>query len=142
MTPTASGIYPRRAKAGLAIILFMAVLALGTIAGYHSVLQRNPVNADGITISEQRLEALRGLLPKRGIVGYLSDTGAAMENARSYYLTAYALAPVVVAADANREWVVANFASPSAISKIAAANGLTVARDFGNGIALLRRKGR
>ena len=77
-----------------------------------------------------------------GTVGYLSDIAPEQESVRKYYLTQYFLAPVVVAPDTKRELVVANFESPSAIAALASANGLTVQRDFQNGVALLRRKGR
>jgi hypothetical protein len=69
----------------------------------------------------------------------LSDTSGSKESVRRYYLTQYSLAPVVVAPDANRELVVANFSSASAIVRLAGAQGLTVEKNFGNGVALLRR---
>ncbi len=129
------GTYPWRAKAGVGLVLLMAVLAMGTLDGYRAVLQKQPA----VVIDEQRFAELRTLLPARGVVGYLSDTSGNQESVRRYYLTQYSLAPVVVAPDANRELVVANFSSASAIIRLADAQGLTVEKNFGNGIALLRR---
>ena len=47
--------------------------------------------------------------------------------------------PVVVARDPGHELVIANFASPGAMAAAAAADNLTVMRDFGEGVALMRR---
>jgi hypothetical protein len=135
LAPRISGTYPWRAKAGVGLVLLMAVLAMGTLAGYRAVLQKQPT----VVIDEQRFAELRTVLPPRGIVGYLSDTSGSKESVRRYYLTQYSLAPVVVAPDANRELVVANFSSASAIVRLAGAQGLTVEKNFGNGVALLRR---
>ena len=135
IAPRISGTYPWRAKAGIGLVLLMAVLAMGTLAGYRAVLQKQPA----VVIDEQRFTELRTLLPARGIVGYLSDTSGSQESVRRYYLTQYSLAPVVVAPDANRELVVANFSSASSIVRLADAQGLTVEKNFGNGVALLRR---
>jgi hypothetical protein len=136
--PLSPGAYPWRAKAGIGLVMLMAVLAMGTLVGYRSVLQKQAV----VVIDERRFAGLRTLLPTRGIVGYLSDSGGSQESVRRYYLTQYSLAPVVVAPDSNREMVVANFSSPSAIVRLADAQGLTVEKDFGNGVALLRRRPR
>jgi len=142
--PTLSGAYPPRAKVAVAIVLVMAELALGSFLAYRSYLRRQPNTSipDTITADERRFDGLRAVLPFLGTVGYLSDIAPEQESVRKYYLTQYFLAPVVVAPDTKRELVVANFDSPSAIAALASANGLTVERDFQNGVALLRRAGR
>ena len=56
------------------------------------------------------------MLPARGTIGYLSDTGGIGQDPRALYLTQYFLAPVVVAADAGHRLVVANFASRASIA--------------------------
>jgi len=124
-----------RERAAVGIVLAMGVLAICTLIGYCRVLVGTPADASGIVMDAQRFRGVRTALPPRGTVGYLSDTA----GRKAYYLTQYYLAPVVVAPDSGHEIVVANFASPSAIGKVAAANGLTVERDYANGVALLRR---
>ncbi|MGD1070931.1 MAG: hypothetical protein ABSB15_12380 [Bryobacteraceae bacterium] len=132
--------YLRRAQAAIAIVLLMAALAVCTLASYYSLVKREPGTPAGIVMDESRFTGIRAILPPRGTIGYLSDTGGIVQNPRGYYLTQYFLAPVVVAADAGHQLVVANFASRAAIAPFAAANGLTVERDFSNGVALLRRR--
>jgi hypothetical protein len=131
-----------RARAGIAIILLMGVFALLTFASYAAVILRGGGTADGIAMDANRFRSLREALPARAVVGYLSDNTEAMEGARAYYLTQYYLAPVVVARDPAHELVIANFASPAAVAAATTAHDLTVTRDFGNGVALLRRASR
>ncbi len=130
------------ARAGIAVILLMGVLALCTLAGYAAAVVRGPGNSARIDMDANRFRKLREELPARGVVGYLSDTTEGLEGTRAYYLTQYYLAPVVVARDAEYELVVANFAFRDALATAAGSHGLAVARDFGNGVALLRRVSR
>jgi hypothetical protein len=133
--------YPGRARAGIAIILLMSALAVGTLAGYYSFVTRDRRDireSGGIVMDEGRFTGIRAILPPRGTVGYLSDTGGRQENPKAYYLTQYFLAPVVIAPDTAQELVVANFASRSAIATLAASHGLRIEKDFSNGVALLR----
>jgi hypothetical protein len=138
------GAYPPRAspwrvRASVAIVLFMSALALCTLASYFCLLIQQNRDPGGILMDEDRFAGIRAILPPRGTVGYLSDTGSIDRNARAYYLTQYFLAPVVVAPDTAHEIVVANFASRSVIARLAADHNLSIENDFLNGVALLRR---
>lgn len=89
-------------------------------------------------IVDERFEALKSALPTNsGTVGYVGDIAVDV-NPSAYYLTQYALAPFVVEAGANHKLVVGNFSAPESAAKVAAANGLVAARDFGNGVVLFR----
>jgi hypothetical protein len=138
--------YPGRARGGIAIILLMSALAVCTLASYYSVVKRDPTgdtrDPGGIVMNENRFAGIRAILPARGTVGYLSDTGGRQENPKAYFLTQYFLAPVVIAPDTAHELVVANFASTSAIAGLAASHGLRIERNFSNGVALLCRSSR
>jgi hypothetical protein len=138
--------YPGRARAGIAIILLMSALAVCTLASYYSVVKRDATrdtrDPGGIVMDADRFTGIRAILPPRGTVGYLSDTGGRQKNPKAYFLTQYYLAPVVIAPDTAHELVVANFASSSAIATLAASHGLRIERDFSNGVALLRRASR
>jgi hypothetical protein len=130
--------YAGREQAGIAIILLMSALAVCTLAGY-SLIKRDTPGPGAIFMDEDRFTGIRTILPLRGTVGYLSDTGGRRENPKAYYLTQYFLAPVVIAPDTAHEFVVANFASRSSIAILAASHGLRVEKDFSNGVALLHR---
>jgi hypothetical protein len=131
-----------RAWAGIAIILLMGAFALLTFASYAEVLLRGRDNSTGIEMDANRFRGLREVLPARGVVGYLSDTTEGMAGTRAYCLTQYYLAPLVVAQDPSHDLVIGNFASPAGVARTATAHDLTVARDFGNGVTLLRRVSR
>ena len=82
--------------------------------------------------SDERFAALKTMLPESGIVGYVGETGPAADG--SYYLTQYALAPLVVDRSPNHALVVGNFAT-SQVSQSAVDN-LRLVKDFGNGVLL------
>jgi hypothetical protein len=134
--------YPGRTRVGIAIILLMSALAVCTLASYYAVASRNIPAPREIVMDEGRFADIRAILPARGTVGYLSDTGRRQENSKDYFLTQYFLAPVVIAPDTAHELVVANFASRAAIATLAASHGLCIEKDFSNGVALLRRQSR
>jgi hypothetical protein len=59
--------------------------------------------------SDQRFAALKAVLPERGVVGYIGEPGAPALG--DYYLTQYALAPLVVDHSANHSLVIGNFSN-------------------------------
>jgi hypothetical protein len=85
---------------------------------------------------ERRFDAIRSLLPQRGMVGYLSDR---MDAGEQYSLTQYALAPLVISRSPGHTVVVGNFFDPRSGPTLARQHGLVVARDFGKGLLLLHR---
>lgn len=134
------GNYGWRARTAVSTILLMSALAVCTLASYSSRVKRDTWIPGGILMNEERFTGIRAILPPRGTVGYLGDTGGRRENAQAYYLTQYFLAPVVVAPDTAHDLVVANFASRSAMAAFAASNGFIVESDFLNGVAVLRKR--
>lgn len=130
--PPRSNPLPTRSIAVL--VLFLVCCLLSSFRLVHSSL--NSGSFDHVTkLSDERFAALKTELPPRGVVGYLGDSG---ESATSdYYLTQYALAPLVVDRSTNHELVVGNFPNgrlPQFPSR------LEVAKDFGNGVVLLTNK--
>lgn len=84
--------------------------------------------------SDQRFAALKTLLPENGVVGYLGDS---VNDKADYYLTQYALAPLIVEHSLNRPLIVGNFlSSPPEIDE----HNLRIIRDFGDGVLLLAPK--
>lgn len=135
------GNYEWRARTAISAVLLMSALAVCTLASYSSHVKRDTWLPGGILMNEERFIGIRAILPPRGTVGYLGDTGGRRENVQAYYLTQYFLAPVVVAPDTAHDLVVANFASRSAMAAVAVSRGFTVENDFSNGVALLRKRG-
>ena len=82
--------------------------------------------------SDIRFASLKAHLPSEGVVGYIGETGESAVP--DYYLTQYALAPLVVDDSTGHAIVIGNFPSsqPSEIPP-----NLRVVQDFGNGVLLL-----
>jgi hypothetical protein len=94
--------------------------------------------SDWVERYEQRFIALRRELPSGTILGYLSDSPAD-DDARAYFMAQYALAPVVLTRDLQgRPLVLGNFVSGRIDPDLLRSRGLILARDFGNGVVLLR----
>jgi hypothetical protein len=84
--------------------------------------------------SDRRFAAVKTLLPQRGVIGYIGESGALARG--DYYLAEYALAPLVVDDSPNHRLVLANF--PEA--PLPAPANLQLVKDFGNGVALFANK--
>jgi hypothetical protein len=92
---------------------------------------------DNVPQFERSLAQLRELLPKRGKVGFIMGSSPAVESEeirKRYPLAAFTLSPLVVEPGAAPEWVIGYFIDPA--DAAVAAEGLTLVRDFGNGLML------
>jgi hypothetical protein len=126
---------PRRAQAAMALIALLALLC------WKAMLLSDPEGGPDPAAVEKRFAPLRAALPPRGAVGYLSDS----DFGGDYYLTARALAPLVVfqaplgfsTYAPGSILVVGSFTSPAAIPRLLALNKLIVRQDFDNGVFLL-----
>jgi len=82
--------------------------------------------------SDERFARLKTRLPAQGIVGYIGEAGDSATP--DYYLTQYALAPLVVDDSTDHALVVGNFPS-SQLPKIP--QNLRLVDDLGDGVLLL-----
>jgi hypothetical protein len=133
-----------RARAGIAVLTVFALFA--TVESFR---QARPVLFGRVPVSptaasEQRFAGLKAALPPRGLVGYLSPVppdkvfrGTA--NVAQFYLTQYALVPLLVVNDPHQAYVVGNFFHGSA-AQASRYPDLETARDFGHGVMLFRRR--
>jgi hypothetical protein len=96
----------------------------------------------GIAAYESRFDDLKDALPARGIIGYATDTPSEdvfsnPEATAFFYVAQYALAPLIVANDPERELVIGNFHRPPALPP-GGDEAWSVSRDFGDGLYILR----
>ena len=94
--------------------------------------------ADTQSLYDKRFDDLRKMLPKHGVVGYFGDSQTDQPGVAHYYLTQYALAPLVVDNSIDHHFVVGNFADPN--STVPMNHDLVLVRDFGNGVILLENR--
>lgn len=124
------------------IFVYAAVLALCCLLSTGSLLLKAPVPghlSDPGQVaqrSDARFATLRAALPRTGVVGYIGESGPVTLG--DYYLTEYALTPLVVDYSVEHAIVVGNF--PSETSPKIPAN-LHLIRDFGHGVLLLGNEG-
>jgi hypothetical protein len=123
-------------KTKAAILLFILCCMLSTVRLVFKAAIPGHIERDDISArSDQRFAVLKAHLPTNGVVGYIGEaTGLATPD---YYLTQYALAPLVVDLSLNHAIVVGNFPStpPAQIPQ-----NLRLVKDFGNGVMLFSSK--
>jgi hypothetical protein len=124
------------AKTKTAILLFIACCLLSTARLAFEAPSPAHIRQDDISSrSDVRFAALKAYLPASGVVGYIGETGNS--STPDYYLSQYALAPLVVDFSTNHAIVVGNF--PSSLPAQIPQN-LRLVKDFGNGVMLFSSK--
>ena len=128
---------PRTSERAIgAILLFLVCCLLSTAHIHFQAPGPGRISSDDISQrSDVRFARLKARLPIRGVIGYIGEPGDS--EIPDYYLTQYALAPLVVDFSANHSIVIGNFPSSTA-SEIPP--GLTLVQDFGNGVILFAAK--
>lgn len=113
--------------------------------GHPAVYQVEPrtvraLHTDQVQSYIERYAELRTLLPAHGIIGYVSDDAATPPlNRDRFYMTQYALAPLIVVQDSNQALIICNVEDSTDASRVCQRPGLVLVRDLGNGLALLRK---
>jgi hypothetical protein len=128
----------------LAGVYLLALIGLGSSlfqASRAEPVWRARLGNDEESLDLRRFERLRRLLPAHVTVGYEADPENPLEDrqeVRRFYLTQYALAPDLVVADANREFVVANYRAPDKC-RVCKSSDFVLLADLGQGLMLFRR---
>jgi hypothetical protein len=123
-------------RAKCAILFFTICCLLSTIRILREAPNPAHLSQDDISKrSDQRFAAVKMRLPASGVVGYIGDSGDS--STPNYYLTQYALAPIVVDRSTHHAIVIGNFplSPPSDLPP-----SLRLVEDFGGGVLLLAGK--
>lgn len=114
----------------------IAILVVGSLLSSARMIFKAPlpghVKPDVIAASsDERFAQLKKRLPANGVVGYIGESGDSATP--DYYLTQYALVPLVVEDSTDHELVIGNFPSsqPPKIPQT-----LRLVDDLGNGVLL------
>ena len=104
--------------------------------------KKDLIGQDGITLYEQRFEVLRKVLPTHGIVGYITNKRCEevlknVDTASHYYLTQYALSPIIIDNNPDHDLVIGNFDNHHSYKML---ENRELIKDFGRGVLLLKRK--
>jgi hypothetical protein len=76
---------------------------------------------------------VKKMLPEQGVVGYLSDTPP---DSAEFFLTQYALSPLIVDKSQPHELVIGNFVNRNLDPQTLTNMSLNLRKDFGNGVKL------
>jgi hypothetical protein len=120
-------------RAKCAILLFTLCCLLSTIRILREAPNPALLTPDDISKrSDQRFAAVKTRLPASGVIGYIGECGNS--STPDYYLTQYALVPLVVDRSTHHAIVIGNFplSPPSDLPP-----NLRLVEDFGNGVLLL-----
>lgn len=120
-------------RAKCAILFFTLCCLLSTIRILREAPNPAQLSQDDISKrSDQRFAAVKTRLPASGVIGYIGGDGDS--STPDYYLTQYALAPLVVDRSTHHTIVIGNFplSQPSSLPP-----NLRLVEDFGSGVLLL-----
>ena len=122
------------------IVVLALLSAIWLFASEATRLHRSPVK-DPTSEFIGRFDVMRNELPSHGVVGYIADDAReADQRYMEFHLVQYALSPVIIVLGTDRELVVGNFPDPAAGRGISESKKLTVLKDLGGGVMLLRGK--
>jgi len=139
--------HPTRVKIAILILVLSSLISNARLVAYKSGFSPDKIGKDYISLYEKRFEGVKKALPADGIIGYVADKrydniGLDQKAALDYYLTRYALSPVLVTdTDGTKcPLVIGNFHDISAGLKNAQDDGLVLIKDYGNGLMLFKGK--
>ncbi len=115
-----------------AILLFTICCLLSTIRILREAPNPAHITRDDVSKkSDERFAAVKTRLPASGVIGYLGESGNS--STPDYYLTQYALAPLVVDRSSHHAIVIGNFplSRPSDLPP-----NLRLLEDCGSGVLL------
>lgn len=124
-----------KAKIGIAIIILCAFLQ--NVSEFGNSVRRylKSPHIDEVTKNENRFADLRKILPKHGVVGYVTD-GSDGE----YFQTQYTLSPTVVATGIEYHLVIGNFHGVVDANDTAKKLNLTLLQKFSDGLFLFKNE--
>jgi hypothetical protein len=115
-----------------AILFFTICCLLSTIRILREAPNPAHITPDDVSKqSDQRFAIVKSRLPASGVIGYIGESGNSFTP--DYYLTQYALAPLVVDRSTYHAIVIGNFplSPPSDLPP-----NLRLVEDFGSGVLL------
>jgi len=132
-----------RRTTGILLLGLLSLLSSVNVFRRTEPFQIGSLGRDEISVYLKRFEALRKTLPAHATVGYESDLEGPLwdrDEARRFYLTEYALAPVIIVAGTKSDVVIGNYRDPARNCRICKANDFVLIADFGDGLILFQKK--
>jgi hypothetical protein len=132
--------YPPRVRVGVAVAVALSMWGVVEYFGFETAYQRQSRDPYQVAAQATRLEGLPPLVPEDAILGYMTDLELGTPSAWAMFNAAqYALAPRILRQDTSQTHVLGNFAHPADFAALGRQHGLSIERDFHNGIVLFRK---
>ena len=135
--------YSPQAKSAIILLILLSVISITLL--FKDTLASMPNRGkDPIAAYEERFSGLKSILPGQSIVGYITDLTQEQLAYNSsyiaeYFLTQYALAPIIVDNNSDHQLIIGNFHHQPLPAELSG-KGLRVVKDLENGVMLLRRE--
>ena len=129
-----------RVAAAVVFLIGAALVSNAHLLFQISQFAESQEGQDGVSELQQRLLQLAPSLPAHGPVGFVSDLppGDTTGDAE-FHVAQYALSPRLMVRGVEAPVVVGSVHAAGAAQEMAGRQGLTVVRDFGNGLVLFGR---
>jgi hypothetical protein len=129
--------FPFATKAGVLVAAVLAMWGVFEYFGFEESYQEQSRDPYQIAGQATRLETFRDAVAADAVLGYLTDAAPGSVVSDSMFLAAqYALAPRLLDKKTNYQHVLGNFTRPADFAAIGRQYGLSVQRDFGEGVVL------
>jgi hypothetical protein len=131
------------AKVGVALAALLSLWGSFQYYRFESAYQQQYRDPYLISAQFSRFADVQAVVPEKAILGYLTDLapGGVVSNAM-FDGAQYVLAPRILQKSTRYDLVLGNFARPGDFAGMGRVLGLSVERDFGNGVVLFRREAR
>ena len=128
----------------ISLILFSLILNLISLKNERG-LNMACIGHDKVTLYIQRFSSLRKILRGHGIVGYITDKkpeeiSKDFNALQGFYLTQYALSPVIVDNSLDYDLIVGNFNGLPPGKVFIKNRDVSVYKDFGTGVFLYKTR--
>jgi hypothetical protein len=129
--------YPFTTKAGVLIAAVLSLWGVLEYFGFEGSYQEQYRDPYQIAAQSARFENLREAVAADAVLGYLTDAAPGSVASDAMFLGAqYTLAPRLLDKKTNYRQVLGNFTRPADFAAVGRQYGLSLQRDFGNGVVL------
>jgi len=131
--------YPFATKAGVLLAAGLALWGVVEYFGFESSYQQQNSDPYQIAAQSARFESFREVVARDAVLGYLTDVAPdSVAEDIMFQSAQYALAPRILERATSYRSVLGNFTHPEDFAAIGRQHGLSLERDFGNGVVLYR----
>jgi hypothetical protein len=133
--------HPLRVRVGVALAAALSMWGAVEYFGFETGYQKESRDPYHVAAQAARLEGASALVPEDAVLGYITDLEPGSPSAWAMFNAAqYTLAPrILLQNNTAQTRVLGNFARPADFGAVGKQQGLSIERDFQNGVVLFRK---